>query len=266
MPQRDPECQFPALSAGHLLVSLRPQESLGSDFPHFSTVSNAQVPRNVRLNLDVSAIRSKPPLSKHVNCVPRVAFAANRARVPRRGKAPVPLDSSAPGAPSRLKVISPTAANAELSCVRWPPSVKRAAKCPQTAHRSASRSCWAQNQRRTAACVLPDEAVLMPGPPNRPFEIVRMGEGRSFIRQLLLLPYRLFAFPPRRKYCKDGEEKPCAAGYECPSGTAAQIPCPPGLWSVKSSPSCQLSCPEGHLCAKGKKIDCPKGYFCPEVR
>jgi hypothetical protein len=59
----------------------------------------------------------------------------------------------------------------------------------------------------------------------------------------------------------------CQAGYYCPPGSAAHVPCAPGTYQPFELSSSCLTCPRGWYCpttgAQVAKL-CPVGFFCPE--
>lgn len=60
-----------------------------------------------------------------------------------------------------------------------------------------------------------------------------------------------FAKCPAGKFCSNGVEADCGAGYVCPEGTPVRIPCPPGKYCPTDT--------EGDISALQ---DCDAGYYC----
>jgi hypothetical protein len=74
------------------------------------------------------------------------------------------------------------------------------------------------------------------------------------------------------KYCAAGTKTAtvdCQAGYICPTGAFAQVPCPPGYTcdGTGNTDSSKVQCPAGKYCTGGTTtstyIDCPAGMYCP---
>ena len=72
------------------------------------------------------------------------------------------------------------------------------------------------------------------------------------------------------KYCAAGTKTAttdCAAGYICPTGAFAQVPCPAGYTcaGTGNTDSSKADCPAGEYCVGGNTagVECPAGSYCP---